>query len=180
MGVRFAPFFAYVINSEKITHERFKELESDVTLLKQKVNKIEELTDSNKLNPKQGIFFDGQIFDAYVFINDILKDTKKEVLLIDNYIDETVLTLFSKYTTLKFTIVTQKISNQLKLDIEKYNSQYKNLTIKTSSSYHDRFLIVDKEKAYHIGASLKDLGKKVFGFNLISIELLKDIEELKR
>lgn len=164
----------YTINSDKITHQRFKELESDVTVLKQKVNTIDSLIVSNQLEIKQGIFHDGQIYDAYSFVNDLLRDTKKEIILIDNYIDDTVLTLFSKYPNIKFTIITKSISKRLKLDIDKYNKQYKNLTMKISNKYHDRFLIIDKSKAYHIGASLKDLGKKVFGLSKIDIKLLLD------
>ena len=164
----------YTINSDKITHQRFKELESDVTVLKQKVNTIDSLIVSNQLEIKQGIFHDGQIYDAYSFVNDLLRDTKKEIILINNYIDDTVLTLFSKYPNIEFTIITKSISKQLKLDIDKYNKQYKNLIMKISNKYHDRFLIIDKNEAYHLGASLKDLGKKVFGFSKIDIKLLLD------
>ena len=164
----------YTINSDKITHQRFKELESDVTVLKQKVNTIDSLIVSNRLEIKQGIFHDGQIYDAYSFVNDLLRDTKKEIILIDNYIDDTVLTLFSKYQNIKFTIITKSISKQFKLDIDKYNKQYKNLTMKISNKYHDRFLIIDQSEAYHLGASLKDLGKKVFGFSKIDVKLLLD------
>jgi len=102
---------------------------------------------------------------------------KKEVVLIDNYIDDTILILFSKYSNINFTIATKSISKQLKLDIEKYNAQYKNLQIKTTKNFHDRFLIIDNE-AYHIGASLKDLGKKIFAFSKIDIKLLgKELEQ---
>ena len=96
--------------------------------------------------------------------------------MIDNYIDDTVLTLFSKYTNLSFAIITKSTSKQLKLDIEKYNSQYKNLEIKISNKFHDRFLLIDNQEAYHLGASLKDLGKKIFAFNKIDIELLQGVK----
>jgi len=165
----------YAINSEKITHQRFKELESDVDTLKTKISKIDTLVKQNTLQIKQGIFYDGQIFDAYVFVNELLKSAKKGVILIDNYIDETVLTIFSKYSNISFKIITKSISKQLKIDIEKYNKQYNNVTIKTSNRYHDRFLIIDNTKAYHIGASLKDLAKKVFAFSEIDIELLREL-----
>jgi hypothetical protein len=122
------------------------------------------------LIPTQGIFYNGQIFDAYVFINDLLKSAKSEVVLVDNYIDESVLTLFSKYPNIKFTIISSDKNKRLKLDIKKYNSQYNNLTLKCSSKYHDRFLIIDKV-TYHLGASLKDLGKKVFAFSKMAQEL---------
>ena len=165
----------YAINSDKITHQRFKELESDVDTLKIKISQIDALVEQNTLQIKQGVFCDGQIFDAYMFVNDLLKSAKKEIVLIDNYVDETVLNIFSKYPNMSFTIVTKSISTSLKIDIEKYNNQYKNLSIKTSNKYHDRFLIIDNATAYHIGASLKDLAKKVFAFSEIDVELLREV-----
>jgi hypothetical protein len=169
----------YAINSEKITHQRFKELEKDVDTLKTKVSKIDYLIDQNSLQIKQGIFYDGQIFDAYIFVHDLLKSAKKEVVLIDNYIDESVLTIFSKYPKISFTIVTKAISKKLKLDIEKYNAQYKSIQLKTSNSYHDRFLIIDANEVYHLGASLKDLAKKVFAFNKMDVNSLEFLGKLK-
>ena len=167
----------YVINSEKITVDRFLNLEKDVMSLKDDMKNVKKLILNNQIELKQGIFYNGQIYDAYVFVNDLLKSAKKEVILIDNYIDDTVLTLFSKYSNLNYKIITQKISKQLKLDIEKYNSQYNNLQIKTLNKFHDRFLLIDNKEAYNIGASLKDLGKKVFGFSKIDIKLIKNILE---
>ena len=165
----------YAINSEKITVDRFLNLENDMDMLKQKVNIIDKLVVSNQLEITQGIFHDGQIFDAYSFMNDLLRNAKKEIVLIDNYIDDTVFTLFSKYPDINFTIITKSISKQLKLDSKKYNTQYNNLTIQVSNKYHDRFLIIDKNEAYHIGASLKDLGKKVFAFNKMDVKLAMEI-----
>jgi len=162
----------YVINSEKITVDRFLSLESDVISLKQDMNKVKSTIQDNQLEIKQGIFYDGQIYDAYVFVNDLLKSAKKDIVLIDNYVNDTILTLFSKYENLQFTIITKSLSKQLKLDAEKYNSQYKKLQIKISSKFHDRFLLIDNSEAYHLGASLKDLGKKVFGFNKIDIKII--------
>jgi len=138
-------------------------------------DKVFKAIESKNIKPIQGIFFDGQIYDAYIFINDLLKSAEKEVVLIDNYIDDTVLTLFSKYPYINFVIITKSISKQLSLDVEKYNSQYNNLQIKTSNKFHDRFLLIDSKEAYHIGASLKDLGKKVFGFSNIDIQLLRGL-----
>lgn len=169
----------YAINSEKITHQRFKELEKDVDTLKTKVSKIDYLIDQNSLQIKQGIFYDGQIFDAYIFVHDLLKSAKKEVVLIDNYIDESVLTIFSKYPKISFTIVTKAIPKKLKLDIEKYNAQHKSIQLKTSNSYHDRFLIIDDNEVYHLGASLKDLAKKVFAFNKMDVNSLELLGKLK-
>ena len=154
--------------------QRFERMEYKLVLQDKKIEKIFETIENKDFKQIQGIFHDGQIYDAYSFINDLLRDTKKEIILIDNYIDDTVLTLFSKYPNIKFTIITKSISKQLKLDVDKYNKQYKNLEIKMSNKFHDRFLIIDKSKAYHIGASLKDLGKKVFGFNKIDVKLLLD------
>ena len=157
----------YAVNTHRITEHRLLTLESDVATIK-------SLVHNDTLSIKQGIFYDGQIFDAYSFINDLLRSADKEVILIDNYIDDTVLTLFSKFSNINFTIITKSISKKLELDIEKYNAQYNNLIIKQSDKFHDRFLMIDKNEAYHIGASLKDLGKKVFGFNKINTELLMD------
>ena len=168
----------YVINADKITNQRFKELENDVTLLKSKVENISNSLEDKTLKPKQGIFYDGQIFDAYVFVNDLLKTATDEVLLIDNYIDDTIFTLFSKYPNIKIKIYTKTISKQLKLDFEKYQKQYKNIEINEFKNSHDRFLIIDKKEIYHIGASLKDLGKKWFAFSKFEIESLKMLDKL--
>ena len=118
---------------------------------------------NNTLEIKQGIFFNGQIFDAYIFVNDLIKSAKNEIIIIDNYIDETVLTLLSKNPNINITLYTQNISKQLNLDIQKYNSQFINLTVNQLKNFHDRFLIID-DAVYHIGASMKDLGNKVFAF----------------
>ena len=160
----------YSINIHKITEQRLLSLENDMQTVKSKIR-------SNELELIQGIFYNGQIFDAYIFVNDLLKSAKKDIVLIDNYIDDTVLTLFSKYTNLQFTIVTKSLNKQFKLDIEKYNKQYDNLTIKLSDNYHDRFLIIDDKEVYHIGASLKDLGNKVFAFSKMDVKLL-NIKEM--
>ena len=115
----------------------------------------------------QGIFFDGQIYDAYVFVAGLVRKAKRRIILIDNYIDETVLTLLSKRSDeVEATIYTKDISKQLKLDIEKYNAQYPQVEVKTFNKAHDRFMIIDNE-VYLIGASIKDLGKKWFGFTLM-------------
>ncbi len=164
---------SYAINSEKITHQRFKELETDVSKLKNDMQNVKSKVKDKTLATLQGIFYDGEIYDAYVLINTIFKSSQKSIVLIDNYIDDTVLTLFSKYPTLDYIIITQKPSKQLNLDIKKYKSQYHNLKVKISNKYHDRFLIVDDKEVYHIGASLKDLGKKVFAFSKIDKELLR-------
>ena len=155
----------YAINNHKITEQRLFALENDMQFIKSKIK-------NNSLEFNQNIFFDGQIYDAYSFVNDLLKLAKSEIVLIDNYIDDTVFTLFSKYPNINFTIYTSTISKQLKLDFEKYSKQYKNISLKTFKSSHDRFLIIDKKEIYHLGASLKDLGKKWFAFSKMSLDSL--------
>ena len=162
----------YAINGEKITNERFVSLEKDVNLLKNKIDTISSKLEDNCLKIKQGIFYNGQIYDAYSFVNDLIKTAKKEIILIDNYIDDTVLTLFSKILNIKAVIYTNTISKQLQLDFEKYSKQYKNVEIKIFKDSHDRFLILDKQEVYHIGASLKDLGKKWFAFSKMKLDVL--------
>ncbi|MBW6488586.1 RhuM family protein [Sulfurimonas sp.] len=169
----------YVINSEKITNQRFKELENEVVLLKSKVENISNSLESTTLKQKQGILFDGQMYDAYIFVNDLLKSAKDEVVIIDNYIDDTVFTLFSKYQNLKIKIYTQSISKQLRLDFQKYNSQYQNIELYEFKKAHDRFLILDEKEIYHIGTSLKDLGKKWFAFSKFEMEALEILQRLK-
>lgn len=117
------------------------------------------MIENQNLKPTQGIFFEGEIFDAYIFINDLIKTAKFSIKLIDNYIDETVLILFSKTPEIKVIIYSKNITKQLILDLKKYNQQYKNLEVKKFDYSHDRFLIIDDSEVYHIGGSIKDLGK---------------------
>lgn len=120
-----------------------------------------------KKSVSQGIFYDGQVFDAYVFVSDLIKKAKATIVLIDNYVDETVLTMLDKRKSgVATTIYTQQISRQLQLDINRHNAQYPPITANVFRQAHDRFLIIDDE-VYHIGASIKDLGKKWFGFTLM-------------
>ena len=122
------------------------------------------------LPPVEGIFFDGQIFDAYKFATDLIRSARKSLLLIDNYVDESVLLMLSKRNPgVSATIYTQKITAQLQLDLDKHNDQYSPVNIRTYRNSHDRFLIVDDKDVYHIGASLKDLGKKMFAFSRLNI-----------
>ncbi|HII15474.1 MAG TPA: ORF6N domain-containing protein [Nanoarchaeota archaeon] len=145
--------------------------------------KFEEIFDaiqSKDIKPEKGIFFDGQIFDAYKFISDVIRTANKSIILIDNYIDDSVLTLFGKRNAnVQVTIFTKDISRQLALDLDKYNSQYPPVEIKEFKQSHDRFLIVDDKKVYHIGASLKDLGKKWFAFSKFDTEAFKLLDNLK-
>jgi hypothetical protein len=128
---------------------------------------------------KQGIFFNGQVFDAYKFISDLIRGAKKSIILIDNYVDDSVLTLFSKREKdVSVIIYTKEISKQLQLDLDKYNSQYPKTEVKEFKHSHDRFMIIDDD-IYHIGASLKDLGKKWFAFSKFDKEAFKLLERLK-
>ncbi|MCK9337142.1 MAG: virulence RhuM family protein [Arcobacteraceae bacterium] len=161
----------YVINGEKITNERFVNLENNVNSLKTQMNEVKSLVKNNKLETNQGIFYDGQIFDSYSFINELLKQANSEIILLDNYIDDTVLTIFSKIPNIRVTIYTNAIPKQLKLDFEKYQKQYQNVEIRIFKNSHDRFIILDKKEVYHLGASLKDLGKKWFAFSKMNFEL---------
>lgn len=122
------------------------------------------------LPPVEGIFYDGQLFDAYKFATDLIRTAKKSILLIDNYVDESVLLMFSKRNNgVKADIYTQTISSQLQLDLNRHNSQYPPIKIHAYKKSHDRFLIIDGTDVYHIGASLKDLGKKMFAFSKLEI-----------
>jgi len=128
--------------------------------------KIFSAIEANELKPKQGIFFNGQIFDAYKFVSDLIRTAKKSIILIDNYIDDSVLDILSKRNkNVSALILTKNISKQLQLDLKKYNSQYPPINIKIFEHSHDRFLIIDDKDVYHFGASLKDLGKKWFAFS---------------
>ena len=122
------------------------------------------------LPPVEGIFYDGQIFDAYAFATNLIRSAKQSIVLIDNYVDESVLLMLSKRgEAVGADIYTQSISRQLQLDLERHNSQYPPIGIHTCRRSHDRFLIVDNSDVYHIGASLKDLGKKMFAFSKMGI-----------
>lgn len=117
------------------------------------------------LPPREGILFDGQIFDAYLFVCDLIRRAKSRIVLIDNYIDETVLTLLDKRAPgVSATVFTRKLTDALQLDIERHNDQYEPVNVRTAPGIHDRFLIID-DTLYHIGASVKDLGKKLFAFS---------------
>ena len=123
------------------------------------------------LPPVEGIFYNGQIFDAYKFATDLIRSARTSLLLIDNYVDDSVLLMLSKRNPgVTATVYTQKITPQLQLDLDKHNDQYPPINIRTYRNSHDRFLIVDDKEVYHIGASLKDLGKKMFAFSKLQID----------
>jgi len=130
-----------------------------------------EMIIEQAIPPKEGLYFDGQIFDAYEKAVSFIKEARKSIILIDNFIDETVFIMLSKREKgVKTIIYTDKMSDKIKLDLEKHNAQYEPIDIKLFKKSHDRFMIVDNKTVYHIGASLKDLGKKLFGFSKISID----------
>ena len=135
--------------------------------LEQRVAKTEEKIEffvQTALPPVQGVFFDGQIFDAYRFVSDLIRKAKQTIILIDNYVDDTVFTLLDKRADgVTATIYTKEVGQQLQLDLQRHNTQYAPITIENFNRAHDRFLLIDDE-VYHIGASLKDLGKKWFAF----------------
>ena len=134
--------------------------------------------DEGNVKPKQGVFFNGQIYDAYTFVSDLIKCASRRIILIDNYVDETVLTLLDKRKEgVTSVIYTQRISRQFQLDIDRHNAQYAPISVETFLLSHDRFLCID-DAVYHIGASLKDLGKKWFGFS--KMELLTPDELVER
>jgi len=160
-------------------NQRMNRIEDNVQKLAEKVEGIDLQIQAN-LPPNQGIFFNGQVFDAYKFVSDLIRSANKSVILIDNYIDDTVLTLFTKREKgVKFIIFTKSVSKQLKLDIKKHNKQYEAIDIKIFKNAHDRFLIIDKKEIYHFGASLKDLGKKWFAFSKMDISSVKVLDKLK-
>ena len=147
-------------------NKRLSELERTVA---QHTEKIDFFV-RTALPPVEGIFYTGQIFDAYKFATDLVKSARRSIVLIDNYVDETVLLMLSKRSVgVSATIYTQRITQQLQLDLDRHNSQYPPIDIRTYRDSHDRFLIVDETDVYHIGASLKDLGKKMFAFSKLDI-----------
>jgi hypothetical protein len=138
-----------------------KQLETD-----KKFEQVFKALESKNIIPNQGVFFDGQVFDAYELASKIIRSAKKSIVLIDNYIDETTLThLSKKIKAVKVILLTKTMSNQLTLDVKKANEQYGNFEIRVFVNSHDRFIIIDNSDVYHLGASLKDLGKKWFAFS---------------
>lgn len=153
-----------------------KQIETD-----HKIDQIFTALEEREIAPRKGIFFDGQVYDAYVLVAKIIRSAKRSLVLIDNYIDDSVLTLFTKRKKgVKATIHTRSLTKQLQLDISKHNQQYPPVTVKEIRSVHDRFLIVDNQTVYHIGASLKDLGKKWFAFSKMEKDGVKIVERVSK
>ena len=155
----------YLLNGYSI-NRRLLDLEHTVAEHSQKI----DFFIRTSLPPIEGIFYKGDLFDAYKFVTDLIRSAKKSLLLIDNYVDESVLLMLSKRNKgVEATIYTQKMNAQLQLDLDKHNSQYSPIQIHVYKECHDRFLIIDDMEVYHIGASLKDLGKKMFAFSKLDI-----------
>ncbi len=146
--------------------QRLDQLELKQVQTDDKIERIFKALEAGQPEPDKGIFSDGQIFDAYSFVSDLIKKAKQEIILIDNYPDDSVLTLLSKRTKdVKATMYTKVISKAFQLDLEKHHAQYPEIQILQFSQSHDRFLLIDRKDLYHFGASLKDLGKKWFAFS---------------
>jgi transposase-like protein len=167
------------ISNNAAIFQRLENVEMKQIVTDEKIDRIFEALENNSFKPKQGIFYDGQIFDAYKFVTELIKGAEKSIILIDNYVDETILTLFSKNQKINVTIYTKNISRQLKLDLDRYNAQYKSIEIKKFNKSHDRFLIIDNKEIYHFGASLKDLGKKWFAFSKFDMEAVGILGKLE-
>ena len=154
---------------QRLTKIEYHQIETD-----KRIDEVFNRLEAHQ-SPKQGIFYDGQIFDAYTFLCDLIRKAKKSIILIDNYVDDTVLTLLDKRDSgISAKIYTHNINQQLLLDIARHNGQYPIIEVEQFKKSHDRFLLIDEE-VYHIGASLKDLGKKWFGFTLMSFISAEEI-----
>jgi len=162
--------------------QRLNNIELNQLKTDQKFEEVFKALESKDAIPKQGIFFDGQVYDAHSFVSNIIRKATQSIVLIDNYVDDNVLTLLSKkQKQVNCTILTKNISKQLKLDTLKFNKQFPILQIKQFTIAHDRFLIIDKTEVYHFGASIKDLGNKWFAFskmNRNSVTIVESIKEL--
>jgi hypothetical protein len=164
-------------------HKRVEHLEQHAVLTDKFMNETKEQLDffiEKALPQRDGIFYDGQVFDAYVFVSNLIKSAKKRLILIDNYVDESVLLLLAQRNNgVKATLYTEKIEPPLQLTITKHNAQYPKIDVKVAQHFHDRFLIIDDE-IYHIGASIKDLGKKVFAFSKMGLAAEVILERLPK
>ncbi len=169
----------FIVNNatvfQRLNNLEHKQISTDV-----KLDNILNAIEANEIKPKQAIFYKGQMFDAYKLVSDIIREANKSIILIDNYIDDTVLQLFTKRNkNIETTFYTQEISNTLKQDLKKHNSQYEKIEIKKIKFFHDRFIVIDEKTIYHFGVSLKDLGKKCFAFSKLDIDakyILKGIK----
>ena len=163
---------------EVIEHHQL-EMSSHLTKNDNQIAEIFKRLDQENINPTQGIFFDGQIFDAYTFVSDLIRTARKSIVLFDNYVDDTVLTMLDKRKAkVSVTIYTKRVSNQLSLDLVKHNAQYQPIDVKQYDRVHDRYLCIDNT-VYHIGASLKDLGRKWFAFSKMEMKTKELLGKVK-
>jgi phage regulator Rha-like protein len=168
-----------IIQSNGYLFQRLDNLEVKQIETDKKVEKILDAMESGEIKPKQCIYYENQVYDAYKFVSDIFRSAKKSILIIDNYVDDSVLTILSKRNKgVKAVIYTKTISDQLKLDVKKFNEQYEPVEVLEFNNSHDRFIVIDEKVIYHFGASLKDLGKKWFGFSRMDTEAVEMLSRL--
>jgi len=159
---------------QRLDRVEVKLLEND-----QKFEKVFDALESKDRIPEQGIFFEGQVFDAYNFVSDLFRRAEKSIVIVDNYVDDTVLLHLTKIKkNVQVRIVTKSVSDQFKLDLKKFSEQYFQIDAKVIKNTHDRFIIIDGEIVYHFGASLKDLGKKLFGFSKFEKSAMKLLDKI--
>ncbi|MCC5826894.1 ORF6N domain-containing protein [Alkalimonas sp.] len=173
----FVQMRSFLLNNAAL-FERLGQVEQKQQLSDQRIDALFQAMEAASLPVKQGIFFDGQVFDAYVFANKLIKSANEQIVLIDNYIDESVLTMLSeRKSKVRVTLLTSNVTKKLELDVDKHNQQYPGVELKPFSKSHDRFLIIDRHQIYHIGASLKDLGKKWFAFSKLELAALDLLQQ---
>jgi len=160
---------------------RIERVEQKQITTDNKIDKIFKALDNSKVSPKQGIFFDGQIFDAYKLLSEILAKAEHSIFIVDNYIDVSILSLFSSLNPqIRVKLFTRNIDRKMELDVKKFNLQYQRIELIKLTKSHDRFIIIDEKDAYHLGASLKDLGKKWFAFSKLEYDTSELIYQLKK
>ena len=158
------------IETEEKLNRNIVQTQEKLTVHEKNFEKVFDALEAADL-PKQGVFCNGQIFDSYKFVSDLIRKAKTSIILVDNYVDDTVLSMLDKRkSNVSATIYTQSISKQLTLDLQKHNAQYVPIDLRVMTNFHDRFLFIDEKTIYHIGASIKDLGKKVFGFSKLGLD----------
>ncbi|WP_345975666.1 RhuM family protein [Sulfurimonas sp. HSL3-7] len=170
----------HLLKGYTLDQKRLDVLEEKQVLTDKKLEQVFNAMENQSLRPKQGIFYDGQIFDAYVFVSNLIKSAERSIVLIDNYVDESVLTMLDKRAKgCSAVIYTKSVPKKLALDLKKHNAQYPAIEIRKFADAHDRFLIIDDDEVYHIGASLKDLGRKWFAFSKMEKDSLALTERVK-
>lgn len=169
------------LQSNAQVFQRLDTLELKQNQTDQKVERVLNALEEKSTLPKQGLFYDGQVFDAWHFVSDLVRSATRSIILIDNYIDDSTLSLFTKCKPkVSVVLCTKTISSKLEHDVKKYNAQYAPILLKQFSAAHDRFLILDEKTVYHIGASLKDLGKKWFAFSKLHMNSVDILDKLKK